>query len=321
MTRLRRIVTVPVAVAVHALLLSATPLLLLVSVAVALATRSSRPVRSVLLVLTYAVVELRTLTRVLRGPLDWDRLLRDVLGAAYAALQSILDVPLILADGSATPEQVRADPVVVLARHCGPGDSLFIAWLLTVHYGLRPHIVLKSVLRVEPLIDLAGDHLPLCFVSGHRTRDRIGRIAAGMTGGDALLLFPEGGNFSWTRWRRAISELLARGARTAARIALRHTHTLPPHHGGTFAALAAAPTANALLLAHAGFTADGRDRPWWQLPVHWPFIVRTQLVPAADVPRTEQELSAWLDEAWANVDAWVDAAVEQPPVGRTLAAG
>lgn len=318
MTRLRRIVTIPVVTAVHVLLLSTAPVLLLGSSIMALAARSSRPVRSVLLVLAYSAIELRTLGRVLSGPADWDQLLRDTVSTAYAALRSILDVPLVLADGSATPDQLRDNPIVVLARHCGPGDSLFIAWLLAVHYRLRPHIVLKSLLRVEPLVDLAGDHLPLCFVGRHRTRERIGAMAAGMISGDALLLFPEGGNFSWPRWRHAITALAAKGATRAARKALRHTHTLPPHHGGTLAALAAAPTADALLLAHAGFTADGRDRPWWRLPVHWPFVVRTTLIPAAEVPRTEKELSAWLNVAWAHVDAWVDEAVTQPWQGQGL---
>ncbi len=319
MNRLRRIVTIPLLVSVHICLLLASPLLLAVATAVALAMRSSRPLRSVLLVVTYAGIELHTLTRILRGTVDWDQLLRDVLSRAYRAFHAVLDVSLVLTDDSVTPERLRAtgNPVVVLARHCGPGDSLFIAWLLAVYYGLRPHIVLKALLRVEPVVDLAGDHLPLCFVGGGRTRQRIGTMASAMSGGDALLLFPEGGNFSWPRWRRAIEALRERGARTAALRALRRTHTLPPHHGGTFAALSAAPAADALLLAHAGFAADGRNRPWWRLPVHRPFVVHTTLVPAADVPRTEDGLAAWLDATWTNVDAWVDAAVTRQREART----
>jgi 1-acyl-sn-glycerol-3-phosphate acyltransferase len=313
MIRLRRIIMIPLVTAVHVLLLLCTPPLLFASVVVGLAVRSSRPVRTVLLVLAYAAMELWTLTRILCGPADWDRLLRDVLSRSYAILRALLDIRLVLADGSATAEQIAAtgNPVVVLARHCGPGDSLFIAWLLTVHYGLRPHIVLKSLLRIEPVIDLAGDHLPLCFVGGRRTRRRISDMAATMTTGDALLLFPEGRNFSWPRWRQAILTLVAQGRWKAARKALRRTNTLPPHSGGTFAALTAAPTADAMLLAHAGFAADGRNRPWWRLPMHRPFVVRTSLVPAAEVPRTEERLSAWLDAAWSNVDAWVDAVAHQ----------
>jgi 1-acyl-sn-glycerol-3-phosphate acyltransferase len=314
-TGLRRAVTIPVFAIAEVLFLVAGPVSLLVAAVVAVCVRSTRPVRSVLLVLAYAVIELRTLARVCSGPIDWEQLLRDVLGTAYAVLRRLLDVPLELAPGSVTPAELAATgrPVVVLARHCGPGDSLFVAWLLAVHYGLRPHIVLRSLLRVEPLVDLAGDHLPLYFTGRHRARDGIKGLAAGMTAGDALLLFPEGRNFSWARWQRAITALQASGARHAAREALRRTHTLPPHHGGTFAALAAAPTADALLVAHAGFTVDGRNRPWWRLPMHRPFVVRTALIPAADVPRTEDALSAWLDTVWSDVDAWVAAAVTARP--------
>jgi 1-acyl-sn-glycerol-3-phosphate acyltransferase len=176
---------------------------------------------------------------------------------------------------------------------------------------MRLNVVLKSLLRVEPVVDLAGDHLPLCFVRRHgHTRERIGELAAAMSSGDALLLFPEGRNFSRQRWLRTLAELVASGARRAARRMRRHTHTLPPHHGGAHAALAAAPHADVLLLAHAGFTADGRDRPWWRLPMHRPFLVRTTLVPAAEVPRGERALGLWLDRAWADVDDWIEYTVD-----------
>ncbi|MCA1835173.1 MAG: hypothetical protein LC721_02045 [Actinobacteria bacterium] len=57
--------------------------------------------------------------------------------------------------------------------------------------------------------------------------------------GDALLLFPEGANFTWPRWRRAVLALSASGAHVAARRARRRTYTLPPHRGGATAALMA----------------------------------------------------------------------------------
>lgn len=310
-TRLRRVTVLPVVLAVQVLLLCAAPGLLVVAALVGVVARSDRAVRSVLLVVAYAAIELWTVARIRRGPLDWDELTREVLSIAYTVVRAVLDVPVVLAEGSATPERLISTgrPIVVLARHCGPGDSLFIAWLLAVHYRRRPHIVLKSALRVDPVVDLAGDHLRLCFVRGRGTRARIGQLAATMADGDALLLFPEGGNFSWPRWRRAILALRESGAARAARRALRRTHTLPPHHGGALAALVAAPTADCLVLAHAGFTADGRDRPWWRLPVHRPFLVHTRLIPAAEVPRTEERLPGWLDAIWSSVDSWVDTAV------------
>lgn len=310
LTVLRRAVTIPLVIAFEVLIIVSSPVLLAVAAVASAATRSTRPIRSVLLVLAYAVIELRVLVRIAQArDGDWAVLPRDVLATAYRALRAILDVRVTLEDGSVTAGQLAETgrPLVVLARHCGPGDSLFIAWLLIVHYGLRLRIVLKSALRMEPTVDLAGPHLPLCFVGagGRRARRRIKQLAASMSAGDAFLLFPEGGNFSWPRWRRAIAKLVSAGRYAAARRARRRTHTLPPHHGGAGAALLGAPAADVLLLTHSGFAPDGRDRPWWLLPVHRTLLMRTTVVPSASVPRDDAALTAWLDATWSTVDNWV----------------
>ena len=65
------------------------------------------------------------------------------------------------------------------------------------------------------------------------------------------------------------------------------------------------PKADVLVLAHTGFAADGRDMPWWWLPVHRELLVRTILVPAATVPRDRETLAIWLDDTWSQVDTWV----------------
>lgn len=312
MTALRRALTVPTVIILEILILIYAPLLLVAAGLVAAGTGSTRPVRSTALVVAYAGIELSTLRRLIRrDERDWHGVLRDVLARAYAAVQAILDVRLVLEDGSATREQLTTgNGLLVLARHCGPGDSLFIAWLLVVHYQLRLRVVLKSALRLEPTLDMAADHLPLCFVGrhgrrGHRARSRIHELAAAMSPGDALLLFPEGANFSWPRWRRAVSALSAAGAHDAARRASRRTYTLPPHRGGAAAALMGSPSADVLLLAHTGLAPDGRGRPWWRLPVHHELVVRTVLAPAATVPRDRETLAGWLDDAWSQVDSWV----------------
>lgn len=304
----RRAVTVPTVVLTETLLLVTAPLSLAVAALVAAVTRSSRPLRSTALVLAYALLELITLWRVLRGVRSWTDLLHQVLHRAYRVLERVLDVHVVLEDGSVPPERLRrTSGLIVLARHCGPGDSLFIAWLLVAHHHLQLRIVLTALLRIEPLVDMAGDHLPLCFVGRdrQRARRRVGALAATMTSGDALLLFPEGGNFSRPRWRRAVLELSASGAFRAARRARHRTHTLPPRRGGALAALKAAPAADVLLLAHSGLADDGRNRPWWRVPTHRTLLVRTVLAPAATVPRNQEGLTAWLDTAWAGIDSWV----------------
>ena len=306
MIALRRVVTVPVTTAAMVVVLLSGPLLLTVTALVGLVMKSTRPVRSVALVMAYAFVELRTLLKLAIGEMDGDRLAQEFLTGAYTAARRILDVDVVLDPASATPEIVpRHQPVIVLSRHCGPGDSVLVAWLLTSQYGLQIRVVLKAILRFEPVLDYAGQLGCLCFLArGGRARQQIQELAASLSGGQALLLFPEGANFSWPRWRAAIAELHSTGRIRAAKHALRHSHTLPPHTGGVAAAVTGAPSANVLVLTHNGFCADGRARPWWQLPVHRRLLVRTVLVPAEQLLRTDQ-LRTWLEHTWTQVDAWV----------------
>jgi 1-acyl-sn-glycerol-3-phosphate acyltransferase len=302
----RRLVTVPFATALSLCVLIFSPLLLAGSAVVAVATRSTRPARTVGLAMTYAFIELRTLVKLAVGDVDGDRLMKDILRVAYAAARKLLDVEVVLDPSSARPESMpRNEPVIVLSRHCGPGDTVLVAWLLMFIYELRVRIVLKAVLRYEPVLDFAGQQGSLCFLArGDRARQQIHDLAASLGGGQALLLFPEGANFTWPRWHAAIAELRETGRIRAAGRALRRSYTLPPRTGGATAAVSGAPRADVLVLTHNGFCPDGRARPWWQLPIHRQLLVRTTLVPAAQLPEPD-EVSPWLERTWTKVDAWV----------------
>jgi hypothetical protein len=242
----RRLVSVPLATAVSAGVLVVSPLLLAASALMALATRSSRPARTIALAMAYAFIELRTLVKLAVGDVDGDRLMRDLLTAASSAARRILDVEVVFDPLSASPESIpRHEPVIVLSRHCGPGDSVMVAGLLTFQYRLQVRIVLKAILRYEPVLDSAGQRGLLCFLArGDRARQQIHDLAASLVGGQALLLFPEGANFTWPRWQSAIAELRETGRIRAAARALRRPYTLPPRSGGAIAAVSGAPSAN-----------------------------------------------------------------------------
>jgi 1-acyl-sn-glycerol-3-phosphate acyltransferase len=306
MIAVRRLVTVPLATAFSVCLLVVSPLLLAGSGLVAVATRSTRPARTVGLAMAYAVIELRTLVKLAVGDVDGDRLMRDFVNAAYVAARKLLDVEVVLDASSASPEGVpRDEPVIVLSRHCGPGDTVLVAWLLIFTSRLQVRVVLKAVLHYEPVLDFAGQRGCLCFLArGDRARQQIRDLAASLGGGQALLLFPEGANFTLPRWRAAIAELRKTGRIRAAGRALRRSYTLPPRTGGATAAVSGAPSANVLVLTHNGFCPDGRARPWWQLPIHRQLLVRTTLIPAAQLPEPDH-LGPWLERTWTKVDAWV----------------
>lgn len=311
MTVLRRAFTVPLVTFLMVSVLVSGPLLLTGAGIAGLLTRSSRPPRTIALLMTYAVIELRTLVKLLRGNCDCDQLMQDILTSVYAAVRRILDVEVVLESASAKPDAIpRDEPVIVLSRHCGPGDSVLVAWLLAIEYRLQLRIVLKAVLRCEPVLDLGGELGCLCFLSrGDRARRQIRGLAESLVGGQAMLLFPEGANFSWPRWRKAITQLRSTRGFRAARRALRQSHTLPPRSGGAAAAVAGAPNANVLVVTHNGFCADGRARPWWQLPIHRQLLIRTVVVPAARIPPPTQ-VGPWLERTWTQVDAWVSAHAE-----------
>jgi hypothetical protein len=83
------------------------------------------------------------------GDVDGDRLMKDFLRVAYATAQKLLDVEVVLDPSSASPESIpRHEPVIVLSRHCGPGDTVLVAWLLmfTRTAGQHPRRALSTVL-------------------------------------------------------------------------------------------------------------------------------------------------------------------------------
>ena len=313
MTALRRVVTVPLVAAAMVCVLALGPLLLVVTALAGLAVRSTRPARSVAVAMAYAFVELRTLVKLATDEVDGDQLMREFLTAMYAAARRILDIEVVLDPASVTPDVLpRDEPLIVLSRHYGPGDSVLVAWLLTIQYRLQVRVVLKAILRYEPVLDYAGQRGCLCFLArGGRARQQIRDLAASLSGGQALLLFPEGANFSWPRWRAAIAELRSTGRIRAASRALRQSHTLPPHTGVVTAAVTGAPNATVLVLTHNGFCPDGRARPWWQLPIHRRLLVRTALAPSDQLLQPAQ-LRAWLERTWTQVDAWVAGHTDQP---------
>lgn len=313
MKLLRRAITVPLTTALMIGVLVVWPVLLAIGGVAGLVVRSSLPVRTLGVVMAYAVLELRALAKLLRGGQDGDEFMQDVLERAHTVGRRTLNIDVLLDVDSPPPEQIpRTEPVIVLSRHCGPGDTLLIAWLLNIRYELQLRIVLKALLRCEPVLDFVGDSGCLCFLHrrSEHARKQIHDLSASLSGGQALLLFPEGGNFTWARWRAAIVRLRSSGRLREARRAWRQSHTLPPRTGGTAAALSGAPNANVLVLTHTGFSPDGRARAWWRLPVNRRLLVRTVLVPAAELPPPDQ-LGPWLERTWTLVDQWVADHAEQ----------
>ena len=140
--------------------------------------------------------------------------------------------------------------------------------------------------------------------------DQISRLAASLDPRGALLIFPEGGNWTPLRWRRGDRRLHRRHRADLAERAAAMPNVLPPRLGGAFAAIGACPAADVIFVAHTGLDRLVSVRDVWQslsgdllVHAHW------WRVPAADVPRDADDETRlrWLYDWWQRVDAWITA--------------
>jgi 1-acyl-sn-glycerol-3-phosphate acyltransferase len=210
--------------------------------------------------------------------------------------------------------------MVVLSRHAGPGDSFLLVHTLMNRDHLRqPRIVLKDVLQMDPLIDVYLNRLPNHFVAagpeaGAGSSQAIADLARDLGEEDALLIFPEGANFTPRRRFRAIQRLRDRGLLRAVDRAEGLQHVLPPRPAGVAAALRAAPHADVVFVAHTGLEHLSTVRDLWRnLPMDKTLHLRWWFVPAAEVPRHDAERTEWLYQWWETVDDWIGATRPQEP--------
>ena len=202
-------------------------------------------------------------------------------------------------------------PVIVLSRHAGPGDAFLLVYALLAYAGRRPLPVLKNTLALDPWIDVLFSRVPHCFIrpnplAGEHAAAQISDLAAGMGEQDALVLFPEGGNFTAGRRLRAIGRLRQRGQPRRASQAARLDHVLPPRPAGTLAAIRAAPQADVAFVAHTGLDhMDSAATVWSGIPLDGPLRVTWWRVPAHSMPADQEAAAQWLFAQWAQIDAWI----------------
>ncbi|MDQ3344667.1 MAG: lysophospholipid acyltransferase family protein [Actinomycetota bacterium] len=239
------------------------------------------------------------------------RVLAEVLATATVLFHLKIDTDGVswspLDDG--VPGSTNA--MIVLSRHAGPGDSLLLVrTLMDRDHRRRPRIVLKDTLQWDPLLDVYLNRLPNAFMTGggQDMAERVGALAQDMGEEDALLVFPEGGNFTEARRLRAIDRLRGKGMVDQADRATLMRHVLPPRPGGVLAAIEAAPHADVVFVAHTGLEHLSTPADLWDgLPMDSTVRLRWWFVPADEVPRDPAVQEDWLYERWAEIDTWVAA--------------
>lgn len=249
--------------------------------------------------------------------LEW--VVKFIYRHAVRTLKISVDIEQV--DESDTSPIESRRPLLVFCRHAGPGDSFLLLHEVIVRLGRRPRIVLKDLLQLDPMLDIILNRLPNKFVGSARGSSKtlvesIKLLAEDMDASDALVLFPEGGNFTPKRRVRAIDRLRGLGHHDEAQTAEEMTRVLPPRPGGALAAIAANPQTDILLIAHTGLEhMSGPADLWKGLPMDAPIKAAWWLEPEEDVPSDPDDQVDWLFEKWRRIDSWI---VENETASRSL---
>ena len=238
------------------------------------------------------------------------------LDRIYRAATSTFRLRIEVDEPELTAEEQAARlarPVIVLSRHAGPGDSFLLVHQLLSVYGRRPRIVMKAAMQLDPGVDVVTNRLPNVFIQPGRVgeqifTEQIERLASGLDQTGALVIFPEGGNWTPGRWQRGIRRLERLGRRDLAARAIQMPNVLPPRPGGALAAIAACPEADVIFVAHAGLDRLVSVRDVWRsLPMDQVIRAKWWRVPAPQVPRSagHEAQVQWLYDWWQCIDGWI----------------
>jgi 1-acyl-sn-glycerol-3-phosphate acyltransferase len=238
-------------------------------------------------------------------------LVRWYLKVLYLECRRVLHVRVAV-DGP-PPTSYDGRPLLILSRHAGPGDSFLVVHALLNWYAREPRIVLKDTLQWDPAIDVVLNRLPNRFIRPEPGRDgdlverQVGDLSRNLDENDAFVIFPEGGNFTEHRRRRAIERLRRKGHIDEAEKAERLRHVMAPKPGGVLAALTSARDADVVFVAHTGVEHMTTVLDVWrELPMDREIEMRWWIVPAADVPADREARIDWLYAWWARIDDWIN---------------
>jgi 1-acyl-sn-glycerol-3-phosphate acyltransferase len=313
--RVRRLLIAPLVVGAELVTLAASPVLAVASALLAPLMGGRRPLRALAILLAYTSRHIGGLAACFglwaagkQGECEPHyAVLRWFVGGVARTARRAARVRVVV-HGAEAQDALHPGrrPVVVLSMHSGQGDSLLVLDHLLSRCHRRPRIVMHEALCLDPLIAVLGARLPTRFVDPHGgdTETEIAAMSRDLGPHDAVLVFPEGGNFSAQRRQASIERLERRGHTEEAAWARQMRHVSAPRPGGALAAIAAAPDADVIFMAHHGFPQSRRDA-WRSLARQKTVDVALWHVPAAAIPPGEQARINWLFGWWRTLDAWV----------------
>jgi 1-acyl-sn-glycerol-3-phosphate acyltransferase len=322
----RRPITVTAWLVTSVVGLALSPLLLALAALVSAVTGRPQALILARLAVTYFALELSTLVAcatlwlasgggLLIGTQRFQRLhyrlLRWFVHGFARRCMALLDIRMPPDQPTEATRALESDaPLLFFSRHAGPGDTILLIDRLLTRFDRLPSVVFKQSVAWDPCVDLIGHRLPHAVLDTSENEEseaRIEELAAGLGRRGVLVLFPEGGNFTPERRRRAIRKLWRTGRRREALKAQRMSHVLPPRPTGALAALRGNPEADVIFGAHSGLGLAAFPREIWrEPPLGKTFKTRMWLSPAAERPLDPDAQVAWIYDWWKRLDTWIE---------------
>lgn len=203
-------------------------------------------------------------------------------------------------------------PLVVISRHAGPADSLAIAWLLASTAGRIPRIVLADAMLWDPGIAMVLQRLDSYFVpsrsgAGDDRTKGVAELAATLTRKDAMLIFPEGRNWTRDRHEDQVRRLREQGEPDRLATAVARPWVLEARSRGVASIRQHAPEADVMVISHTGLDMiSGPAAVIRAVPFRNRLLLRGRTYHSEDVPTDGDEVATWLEARWGEVNHWVD---------------
>lgn len=195
--------------------------------------------------------------------------------------------------------------LLVLSRHGGPGDALFLMNLLANEQGRHIRSVGKNRLLWDPFFDHVGNGAGYVFLGSGDGVDRI-LASSAMPARGAFISFPEGGNYSTRRRGAAIDRFQDAGDLERAGAAESLDHLLLPRTGGVHAAMQGAPDSTLVLIGHAGYgDIEGLGGIWRAIPQGRTVHLEARIVDRPDGWDDRGVVHDWLLACWTDMDRWI----------------
>ena len=206
-------------------------------------------------------------------------------------------------------------PVIVLCRHVSIVDAS-IPTLLYQRLGHHTRGVIMAELLADPGFDLIYRRTGSVFIPRDNGPEAIALLQPlrhSVDRSTAVVIYPEGRLYRAELRVRFLTKIAGADPGRGRRLATLR-HVLPPRPGGVLALLDAIPSADVVVIAHAGLDQFARFTDLARAaPLARPLTVTAWRIRSADIPHDPMERVAWLDEQWLRVDEWIDQQLTPTP--------